>query len=155
MKKTFLAGLALALALPLSAQPGPGGPPPGGPGGPGGGPPPEVVLKDALGLSDAQLTQLHTLLDARRQAGEALQQQMQAAQQALAEALNAATPDPATVGAKLLAVRAIEKQFQQVGEAVKTGFDAMLTAEQKTKVQGLQSLDLQMRALGALHGIGY
>src|SRR6185369_895308 len=79
MKKLVLT-LLLAATLPLAAQRGPGGPPPGGPngGGPGGPPaagpqqPPDEVLKDVLGLTDAQLAQLHTLLDSRRTAAEAL-----------------------------------------------------------------------------------
>src|SRR4029079_15857933 len=64
--------LLLVAALPLAAQRGPGGPGgppgggppgqgPGGPGGPGGGPPPEVVLKEVLGLTEAQLSSIRTL----------------------------------------------------------------------------------------------
>jgi len=159
MKKTlsFLA-LAFLVALPLAAQPhmgGPNGGPPPGPGGPGGpGPDPVAVLKDFLGLSDAQLQQLKTLGDARNQAAQALQQQAMAAQQALGDALNAATPDPAAIGSALLAVRNVEKQFGDIQKAFKTGFEGLLTGDQKTKYASLAAFEATIHALDASHALG-
>lgn len=163
MKKLFryvLPVLAFAIATPVLAQNGPQqGPPPGGPGGPGGpgqvqGPPPDLVLKETLGLSDEQLTSLRTLLDTRRTAAETLQTQLQAAQKALGDALKAANPDPANVGTLFLRVDSLQKQFRTIDETFKTGFNNLLTAQQKEKVAAIQALEAQMKAAGALHALG-
>jgi Spy/CpxP family protein refolding chaperone len=158
MKKCLaILALTLVASLPLAAQPAPGGPasgppPAGGPGGPG--PNPEQVLKEYLGLSDAQLLQLRTLTDVRNQAAQLVQQHVVEAQKALGTALNATTPDPSTVGSALLALNAVQKQFGDVQRAFQTGFDGILTADQKTKLQGLSALDASLQALGATKGIG-
>jgi Spy/CpxP family protein refolding chaperone len=166
MKKLLLS-LLLAAALPLAAPRGPGGPPPGGPGagpgagGPGGPPPagqpgsgPDEILKEALGFTDAQLTQLHTLLDARRSANEALRAQIEAAHRALRDAVEAATPDPTAIGNALLAVRNIEKQNQTAQETFRTAFEALLTADQKAKIAEIEALQKALRAGEALRHLG-
>jgi Spy/CpxP family protein refolding chaperone len=129
---------------------GPGGPPPAG--APGGSP--DDVLKEVLGLSDAQITQLHTLLDARRTANETLRTQIEAAQKALKDALDAATPDPTAVGNALLAVRNLEKQIQAANDAFRTSFEALLTADQKAKLEAIETLQKSLRAADALHRLG-
>ena len=162
MKKLFLGilpAVAFALSLPVLAQNGPQqGPPPGGPGGPGGPgqvqPPPEVVLKDVLGLTDEQITAFHTLMQARGTAAEALQTQLQAAQKALGDALKAANPDPANIGTLFLRVDSLQKQFKAIDETFKTGFNNLLTAQQKEKVTQIQALEAQLKAAGALHALG-
>lgn len=143
---------ATAFAQPGPGGPGgPGGPPPGGPppagGGPGApGPSPETVLKEVLGFSDQQLTALQALNEARHQAAQALQQQIADAQRALAEAANAPSPNPTTVGTAFLAVRNLGKQFETIEANYKTGFDGLLTAAQKQKVADIKALQ---QALGA------
>jgi Spy/CpxP family protein refolding chaperone len=161
MKKLFLS-LLLAGALPLAAQHGPGGPPgpppnagPGGPGGPGpGAAPPELVLKDVLGLTDDQIAQIRNLAQARQQATQALITQLQTAQQALQTALSATTPDPAAVGTALLAVQSIQKQIEAAGDAFRTAVANLLTADQKAKVDQIKAIDAAVRAAGALHVLG-
>ena len=164
--KTLALSLLLAAALPLAAQPRGNGPNGGGPPGPGngpgpGGPPPvmgapspEEVLKDVLGLSDAQLTQLHTLLDSRRTAGEALRTQLENAHKALHDAVEATTPDPAAVGNAVLAVRGLEKQLQTAGDSFKTAFEALLTADQKAKLEAIAAIQKSLAAADALHRLG-
>jgi len=132
MKKLALS-LLLAAALPLAAQRGPNGPGPNGPG-PGGppgaaAPSPDQILKAVLGLSDA--------------AGKALQ-----------TAVEAATPDPTAVGNALLAVRAVEKQAQAANDAFKAAFAAILTDDQKAKVQQIEAIQTALFAGEALRGLG-
>lgn len=154
---TFLATVAAAQGRP---QPPPGPLPgnPGAPAGPGGpqpqGPPPDVVLKEILGFTDAQLTQLHALLDTRRLAAEALQQQIGAAERALAEAMRAEHPDPAHLGDLLLAVDHLRTQMRQVDEAFRTGFDSLLTADQKAAIEEIHALQQKLLAGEILRGLG-
>ena len=160
MKKLVLSVL-LAATLPLAAQRGPGGPP-GGPngGGPGGPPPagpqqsPDDVLKDVLGLTDAQLGQLHSLLDSRRTAAETLRTQIDAAQKALHDAVSATTPDPAAIGNAVLALQSLQKQAQSANDSFKTAFQAILTADQKTKVEAIETLLGTLKAAQALQALG-
>jgi len=164
MKKLVLT-LLLAAALPLAAQHGPGGPPPGGPHGPGPGGPgpggpaagalaPDQVLRDVLGFSDAQLTQLKALLDARRSANEALRTQIENAQKALHDAVEAATPNATAIGNAVIAVRNLEKQAQTANDSFKTAFEALLTADQKAKVEQIETVQKALAAGEALKRLG-
>ena len=160
VKKALPLGLSLLLATPLFAQMPPG-PPPGGQGGSGApqggpaGPPPDQVLKEALGLTAEQLTSMKTILDAHRTAAEALGRQIGDAQKALGDALNAATPDPTTVGTKLLAVRALEKQGAALRDQLKASLTAIFTADQKAKADAILATESALRAAGALHQLGF
>jgi Spy/CpxP family protein refolding chaperone len=105
---------------------------PGGWGGPGG--PPDAVLKEAFGLTDAQAASLKTLRETRQASFESLQKQMADGRKALEESLKAEKPDAAKVGNALIAVRGYEKQMPKIEETFKTGFKALLNPEQKKKL---------------------
>ena len=157
MKKTLLIlALAVVIAGPLAAQgpppQGPAGPPP--PGGPQGGPPPAAVLVDILGFTDAQLAQFQLIAEARRTAAEALQKQVADAEKALGEALKAEAPDPATVGAALLKVEALRKQFGPIEEAFRTGVSGIPTADQRTKLETIRNVASAVQAGEALRRTG-
>jgi Spy/CpxP family protein refolding chaperone len=157
VKKTLLIlALALAVAGTLTAQgpppPGPAGPPPAG--GPQGGPPPERVLVDVLGVSDAQLAQLHQAAEVRRTAAEALQKQLAEAEKALGDALKAESPDAPTVGAALLKVEGLRKQLLPIEEAFRAAAAAILTAEQKAKVDAIREVSAAVQAAEALRRTG-
>ena len=130
----------------------PAGPPP--PGGPQGGPPPAAVLVDILGFTDAQLAQFQQVAETRRTAAEALQKQVADAEKALGEALKAEAPDAATVGAALLKVEALRKQFAPIDEAFRTGVAGILTADQKTKLETIRSVATAVQAGEALRRTG-
>lgn len=145
MKKSpLILALILAIAAPIAAQiPAPPG-----------GPPPELVLKDALGLSDGQMAALRDLERARFAAAGALQQQVEAQQQALSAALSATSPDPGAVGALVISITSLQKQFGQNQEGFRNGFLGLLTDEQKSKVGFIQGVETALRAAGALHQLG-
>ncbi len=166
MRRTLTLAVAAVLAMATISMaqtprlgPGPApGPAPQGPPQPGPqnpqGPPPEVVLKDVLGFSEAQLADLHALGDVRRAAIEGLQPQIGEAERALAEALKAHNPDACNVGGKLLAVNALHQQVGQAEEAFRTGFSNLLTADQKAKVEQIFSLQVSLQAAEQLHRLG-
>ena len=112
MKKSLLIlALVLAIAAPIAAQapPQPDGPPP------------ELVLKNVLELSDEQVAALRDLERARSDAAGALGQRIEARQQALSAALSAASPDPGAVGALVISINSLQKQFGDIQEAFETG----------------------------------
>lgn len=153
MKKTLLIlALSLAVAAPLAAQAPPGGgPPPAG--GPGGGPP-DQVLADVLGFTEAQLAQLRTLAEARRASADSLRTQQMEAEKALGDALKASSPDAATVGAALLRVEGLRKQLASLDEGFRTSVAGLLTAEQKTKLESLRAAAAAVQAGEALRRAG-
>jgi Spy/CpxP family protein refolding chaperone len=157
VKKTLLMlALAVAVAGPLVAQgpppQGPAGPPP--PGGPQGGPPPAAVLVEILGFTDVQLAQFQQVAEARRTAAEALQKQVADAEKALGEALKADAPDAATVGAALLKVEALRKQFAPIEEAFRAAVAGVLSADQKAKLETIRNVSAAVQAGDALRRTG-
>lgn len=145
MKKVpIILTLILAIASPLAAQMPP----------PPGGPPPELVLKDVLGLSDGQVATLRDLERARTDAAGALQPQVEAQQQALSAALSAASPDPGAVGALLISITSLQKQFGQIQEGFRNGFLGLLTDDQKSRIGFIQGVETALKAAGALHQLG-
>lgn len=122
MKKLMLLLCLVSLAAPLAAQPGPmrrQGPPV----------PPDSALKSA-GLSDAQIASVHDLVAARDAKLADVQPQLGPAHEALRAALEAATPDPATVGKAALAAHALEVKVRAADDAFRAAFEALLTPEQ-------------------------
>ncbi len=94
------------------------------------------------------------LAETRRTAAEALQKQVAEAERALGEALKAAAPDAATVGAALLKVEGLRRQFAPIEEAFRTGVAAILTADQKTKLDTIRSVAAAVQAGEALRRTG-
>ena len=145
MKRSALVlALILAIAVPVAAQMPP----------PPGGPPPEMVLKEVLGLNEGQLSALRDLERARADAAAPIQRQIEAQQQALSAALSAALPDPGVVGAFVISITSIQKQFAQVQGGFRDGFLGLLSEEQKSRVGFIQGVEGALRAAGALHQIG-
>ncbi len=102
------------------------------------GPPPApVIVGQFLGFSDAQASQFQKLLESLQSAIGGLEQQMMSRQQRLDTLLGAETPDPAAAGALLLEIRALQKQAGRAFDAYHEAFLALLTAEQKQKVQAV------------------
>ena len=142
-RSALILALILAIAAPIAAQvPAPGGPPP------------ELVLKDVLGLSDGQVATLRDRERARSDAAGALQRQVEAQQQALSAALSAVLPDPGAVGALVISVNSLQKQFGQVQEGFRNGFLGLLSDEQKSRVGFIQGVETALRAAGVLHQLG-
>src|ERR1700693_5249544 len=129
-RSALILALILAIAAPIAAQVlAPGGPPP------------ELVLKDVLGLSDGQVATLRDLERVRSDAAGALQRQVEAQQQALSAALSATPPDPGAVGALAISLTSLQKQFGSVEEGFRNGFLGLLSDEQKSRVGFFQGVE--------------
>ena len=145
MRKSLLSlALLLAFAVPIAAQASP----------PLGGPPPEYVLKEVLGLSDQQLASFRDLAQARASAAETLRRQLEDRQRALSDAFSLPSPDPGTVGALVISINSLQKQFGQIEAGFRNGFLGLLSDEQKSKLGFIESVEAALRAAGALHQVG-
>jgi len=143
MKKTLLstmAALLLLAAAPLVAQ---GPPPPAGPGGPGGpggpsgqggpGAPKEAVVT-FLKLTDAQKAAAEELMTSMKGTLDALDVEIKANREAVDTEFAASQPDAATVGALVIAGRALEANVKVAHDDLDAKFAALLTDEQKSRL---------------------
>lgn len=138
--KTPAIVLAVAAALGTcafaAAQPAP---PPGppherGPGGPPHGPQMGPPLERVLDLTADQQKAVEALRKEEYEAMRPAMEQLRGLHEALRDALEAATPDPMTVGQAAIAVHAAEAQMKQGHAAYRERLLALLTDEQKQKL---------------------
>lgn len=160
-----IAALALVFVLltPASAQPfgmgrgagmmGPGAGVAAG-AGPAAQPQAFTALKDALGLTDAQVQQLIELRQKAAEENRAVAEQIRAKRLELAELLKAANPDPAKIGQLHLEIQKLQQQRLARLEQLRTQATAMLTAEQKAKLADLEKAMALARAARQAVGLG-
>lgn len=129
---TWVTAMALvtAAAAPAVAQM-PGGMPPG--------PPPSERIGAALGLTEQQKASW----DAARQnimtASKPARDQARALHQELEALLNQANADPAAVGQKMIELHALRQQLRASHEAMENALAALLTPEQKAKLDEMKA----------------
>ena len=116
--------------------------------------PPELILKEVLQLTDAQITTLQQLEQTRQQEVEPLIRQIVPAQQALQAALQQSNPDAAVVGQLVVTVDALQRQIAQHQQDFGNDFLAMLTDAQRSQVQQIRGIEAALRAAAALHQLG-
>ena len=119
----MIAVFAILAALPLAAQGR-------GPGGSGGR---LDYLAGYLGLTDAQKTQAQAIFDAEKTAAETLSGQSEAARDALGAAVKAGAAD-GQIDTLSNAIGAVHAQLTAVHAKAQVKFRAILTAEQKAKL---------------------
>ena len=96
-------------------------------------PPAPVIVAQFLGFSDAQAARFQQLLQSLQATVGGLEQQVKTRYEALERLLSQDRVDPASVGALLLELRALEKQAGLAFQAYHESFLALLTPEQKQK----------------------
>jgi uncharacterized membrane protein len=111
---------------------------------------PMQKLKEALGLSDVQVTAVQALLNLRRQTIEQISQEGATAHKALADLLAQANPNPAGLGSAFLDTRAIEQRMKAAADKFQSDFAALLNPEQRTTLGNLKAAASQIQALSAL-----
>lgn len=127
------AALALALvAAPLLALDAPAGPP-AHPKGPLAG---YLRCLGVVGLTDTQKADVRALLEAAKPGLDALRATLKADREALRAAVVATPPDPCAVGTAFLKVDADVKAIGDARKDLRTAIEALLTPEQKAKLEG-------------------
>ena len=95
-------------------------------------------MKDQLGLSDQQITQMKDVMKKERETLFQLTQDLRSKKHDLVNLLESASPDPTTLGKTMIAERDLKKQIREAREKGRTDFLAILTPEQKAKVEQLR-----------------
>jgi Spy/CpxP family protein refolding chaperone len=130
MKRTLLTVAAiLMLSATLLAQGGPGGPRAGGQG-----PNPGAALKNALGLTDAQVTAIQTLSQTEKTRVQAIMTDIRQKRQTLDALLNLASPNPADVGNAAIALHAAQSKLPPERDYFISELKKLLTGEQQQKL---------------------
>ena len=118
----------VCLALPLLAQNTPQQPPQ---------PPSLTELKAYLTLTDSQVTQLQSLVQAERQANQPRVQEINTKEQQLRTALNNNSNDAAALGRLLIDIQALRRQITTTSENFRSQAAALLNDTQRTKLRAL------------------
>jgi Spy/CpxP family protein refolding chaperone len=92
----------------------------------------------ALDLTDDQKASVKALMEEQRKAAEPLWQQHRELRQQIRQQLDSGNPDPATVGRLTIQASGVGKQLREARAQAKERLSALLTAEQKTRLDALQ-----------------
>lgn len=107
--------------------------------------PPLNDVKAALGLSDETVSQLQQLRRDQREALRSTFQQIRDNERKLHETLEAGRADATALGNMLLTIQNLRKQVRDSAETYRTQALALLSDEQKAKLQSLEEA-AKMRA---------
>ncbi|MDP2997779.1 MAG: periplasmic heavy metal sensor [Bryobacterales bacterium] len=124
------------------------------------GPPPQPpapavnAVKEALNLTDGQLTQLRQVQQNRIQANRQLQDQIAERQRTLDQTLRQSAPDAVTVGNLVLDANKLRKQIRINDETYRGMAANVLTADQKKKLQDLENALKLRPAIEQALGLG-
>jgi Spy/CpxP family protein refolding chaperone len=146
MKRIFLAALlAMTVAAALVAQRAQRGP---------GDRNPVTAFKNALDLTDAQVTTITALFQAEKSRTEAIRTEIQQKRTTLESLLNGASPAPADVGNAAIALHASEAKMKAEHDALIRQVKQQLTGEQQQKLDALLASNGGRGLLPGLRGPG-
>ena len=92
----------------------------------------------ALDLTDDQKASVKALMEEQRKAAEPLWQQHRELRQQIRQQLDSGSPDPATVGRLTIQASGVGKQLRDARAQTKERLAALLTPEQKTRLDALE-----------------
>jgi Spy/CpxP family protein refolding chaperone len=131
MKRTLVAtAVTLMFAVSLFAQT---------PGAAGQRPNPLTRLKNALGLTDAQVTAITNLAQAERPRAQTIMADIKQKRQTLNTLLNAASPNPSDVGNAAIALHTAQNGLKTERDNFLTQVKAQLTTDQVDKLDTLEA----------------
>ena len=93
-----------------------------------------------LALTETQTGQLQGLVKKHEEAAQPLRLQLREKRQALRAAMDAAEPDATAVGQLAIAQHGLRAQLRDLRKKFRTDFAAILTIEQKAKLEDLKML---------------
>lgn len=91
-----------------------------------------------LDLTDSQKAEVQRIMDARKATFESLRERARADWEALDAAADAQSPNPATVGAAYLKLRASREAMQAERKALMDQIRSILTPEQRDKLDAMK-----------------
>ena len=115
---------------------------------------PMRVLARFLQLTEQQVADMRTLLEARKDIVEPLMKQIPEKEKELRDLLNSPNPDPAAVGRVTIAMHDLRMQAEEARKDFAAGFEALLTAEQKTRLNAARQAARLQPVVGALRELG-
>jgi len=115
---------------------------------------PKNVVARVLVLTPEQQGQWEGLLTSLHATVKPLREQIDAKEQQLRELMQQTAPDPTAVGTLVVAIRDLTKQIGAAHDVYLTAFEAMLTVEQKTKLDFLRAAERAQRVLPAFKVLG-
>jgi uncharacterized membrane protein len=101
-------------------------------------PEPPAVVAQILGLSQDQLTQWITILQARNAALQPFGEKAQMAQQTVDQALSATNPDPLAVGQAIVTLRGLQMQIAAINSQSAAQFEKLLTPDQLQRLNDIR-----------------
>lgn len=134
---TLLSAVLLFAQTQPQPAPGAGGPAPG-----------IAALKNALDLTDQQIQQLTQLRREEAAVLQPIRQQIQEKSQALKEALASPNPDRTLVGSLTVEIRNLRQQVQETNKLYHEKALAVLTPDQKTKLDQLANVSRRAALAG-------
>src|SRR5689334_523260 len=130
MKRTLLAVVVTVILAGTLAAQAPGGPRSGRPN-------PFAGLKNALGLTDAQVTAVNNLAQNEKTRVQSIMTDIQQKRQTLNTLLNAASPNPTDVGNAAITLHAAEAKLAPERDYFISQLKTLLTGEQQQKLDTL------------------
>jgi Spy/CpxP family protein refolding chaperone len=115
---------------------------------------PLAGLKNALNLTDAQVTAIQALLQTRATRAQALRTEIGQKRTALDTLLNAATPNPTDVGNAAIALSVSEKKLPAERDWFIGELKKLLTGDQQQKLDTLLAANPRLPLLGGPGGPG-
>jgi len=142
--KMIRAFALVCLALPLLAQTPPAQPPQQ---------PPVDLLKTYLTLSDSQVSQLQSLVQAERQANQPRLQEINTKEQQLRTLLNNNSNDATALGRLLIDIQSLRRQIASTDENFRNQALALLNDTQKTRLRALDEAAKLAPTIGQAIGL--
>jgi Spy/CpxP family protein refolding chaperone len=123
-----------------------------GPRAQGGNQAPATALKNALNLTDAQVSAIQALIQASQQQSKTIMTDLGTKRQTLNSLLNATSPNPTDIGNAALAVNMQEKQLKSLHDSLIAGIRNTLTSDQQATFDTLVKAGMPIPGLG---GFGF
>lgn len=101
-------------------------------------PPPIVFVRTFLQLTDDQTGALVNMIQARDAALQPITAKVQSGQEALGKLLDSPAADAAAAGTLLLDIQANQKQIETIARNAAASFEAILSPEQRGRLQFLR-----------------
>jgi uncharacterized membrane protein len=117
-------------------------------------PPPVVFVTNFLQLSPDQTTALIAMIQARDAGLQPIGSKLHADQEALGKLLDSPDADPATAGRLLIEIRTLEKQAGAFARDAAAHFEAILTPDQRQRLQFVRQAAQVEPAIPAFRAVG-